>query len=366
MNQNYNHPTIMEVNIKNFKENIEEIKKVLPKEIEIMPIIKANAYGTYLNTRLDILNMFSIVGVANPSEGIFLRNIGYQKGIFILNQPAIEEIDNILKYDLIVGVSSNSFIDALKNIKNKIKIHIEIGTGMGRTGINPSRTLEFINKIQKNKNIIIDGLYTHLSSADIDFDYTNEQLKSFDEAVKIAEKNIPNLRYVHALASNGIINFSQFSYNLVRPGLIMYGYPSSKDAYLKLNIKPTCTLKSKITFLKTVPKGTSIGYGRSYITNKETVIATVPMGYADGLKRCLGNKWHVLVNDEYAPIIGNICMDSFMIDVTNIPNVNLNDTVYIWDNNKITLEDISSKANSINYEFLCNISSRIPRIFIDN
>lgn len=365
MNQNLLHPTIMEVNIDNFKHNVEEIKKHLNKDIQIMPIIKANGYGTYLNTRLDVLNTFDIVGVANISEGIYLRNIGYQKDIFVLNQPATNEIDSIINNNLIVGVSSNNFIESLNDIKKEIKIHIEIGTGMGRTGINPNRTLEFINKIKKNKNIIIDGVYTHLSSADIDEEYTNKQLESFDRAANIIKENVSTIRYIHSSASNGIINFPNTNCNLVRPGIIIYGYPSASDTYQKINLKPVCTLKSKITFLKTVPKNTSIGYGRSYITRKETKIATIPIGYADGMRRCLSNKWHVLINGNYAPIIGNICMDSLMVDVTNIDSVSLNDEVYIWDNDKIKLEELAKEAYSINYEIMCTISSRIPRIFIE-
>ena len=364
MNTNLLHPTIMEVNITNFKHNINEIKKYLNNNIKIMPIIKANAYGTYLNTRLDILNLFDIVGVANVSEGIFLRTIGYEKDIFVLNQPSTNEVENIINNNLIVGVSSNDFIDALNNINNTIKIHVEIGTGMGRTGINPIRSLEFVNKIKLNKNIVIDGIYTHLSSADIDKEYTEKQLNSFEKAVKIIKENVSTIRYVHSSASNGIINFPNNNCNLVRPGIIIYGYPSAYDTYEKINLKPICTLKSKITFLKVVPKNTSIGYGRSYITDKETKIATIPIGYADGMRRCLSNKWHVLINGEYAPIIGNICMDSLMVDVSHINNVSLNDEVFIWDNDKIKLEDLAKESYSINYEIMCTIGSRIPRIFI--
>ena len=362
-NHNFDSPNIMEVNIKNFKDNINEIKKIVGNNVEIMPIIKANAYGTYLNTELDVIKDFQIVGVANVSEGIDLRNIGFKNDIFVLNQPFISEIDKIIDNDLIVGISSNSFIDALKDIKEKIKIHIEIGTGMGRTGINPNRAKEFTQKILENKNIIIDGIYTHLSSADIDYEYTKNQLQSFDYAISEIKKLV-NVRYIHSSASNGIINFPNSHYNLVRPGIISYGYPSSFDTYKKINIKPICTLKSKIIFLKHVPKNTSIGYGRSFITDKDMVIATIPLGYADGIKRSLSNNGYVLINEKKANIIGNICMDSFMVDVTNIENVQTNDTVYIWDNKEITIEEIANKINTINYEILSTISARVPRKFI--
>ena len=156
-------PTIMEVNLKNFEYNIQQIREKVGNNVEIMPIIKANAYGTYINTKLDVINKFNIVGVATVDEGVYLRNIGYNKDIFVLNQAAIAEIDKIISNNLIIGVSSNAFIEELGKMQEKVKIHIEIGSGMGRTGINPNRSEEFINKILEYKNIIIDGIYTHLS-----------------------------------------------------------------------------------------------------------------------------------------------------------------------------------------------------------
>ena len=144
----------------------------------------------------------------------------------------------------------------------------------------------------------------------------------------------------------------------------MYGYSSEEDTYKKIDIKPIAKLKSKITFLKVVEAGTSIGYGRSYITNKVTKVATVPIGYADGFRRTFSNGWCVLINNERVPIIGKVCMDSFMVDVTNLKNVNIGDEVIIWDNNNITLEDLANKCDTINYEILSTISARVPRKFI--
>lgn len=360
---NIAHPTILEINTKNFYHNVNEIKKYLNNNnIEIMPIMKANAYGTYLNTKLDILNMFNIIGVSCPKEGAFLRNIGYKKEIFILNQPATSDIDNIINYNLTIGISSLQFIKQISKKKKEVKIHIEIDTGMGRTGIKPNDIINFINNIKKYKNITIEGIYSHLSSADNDETYTNEQINIFDKTVKLAKK-IVDFKYIHLNASNGILNYPQANYNLVRPGLILYGYPSNKDTLNKINIKPVCVLKSKITYLKEVPKNTSISYGRTFITNKNTKIATIPIGYADGYKRCLSNKGNVLINNKLAPIIGTICMDSLMVDVTNINNVKLNDIVYLWDNKNITVDDIANITNTINYEILTSINERVTRIF---
>lgn len=354
-------PTKMVINIDNFKHNIEVIKSKLNNGANIMPVVKANAYGTYLNTRLDVLNMFDIVAVATVDEGVYIRELGFKKDIFVLNQPYFEEIEKIIKSDLTIGISSDSFAKKLGEYNEKIKVHVEIGTGMGRTGINPSRVEEYINKLPQN--VIVEGVYTHMSSADNDKEYTEKQLKSFDYAVEQAKKLV-DLKYIHAAASNAIFNFNDSHYNLVRPGMIMYGYDSDEETCKDIDLKPVATLKSKVTFLKTVKAGTSIGYNRSYITDKETKVATIPIGYADGFRRCLSNKGKVLINGKLVSIIGKICMDGFMADVTELDNVNVGDDVFIWDNETITLDELAKQCDTINYEILSTISNRVPREFI--
>lgn len=355
-------PTVLEIDIGNFKHNIEQIKKRLKPETKIMPVIKANAYGTYLNTRLDLINEFDIVAVAIVDEGVELRKLGYQKDIFVLNQPATSEINKIIEYDLVIGLSSPYFLKEVKKQNRQIRVHIEIETGMGRTGINMEQLEQFIEDM---KNVKTEGIYTHLSSDDIDEEYTRKQLEIFEKAINIIENKEKDIKYIHASASNGIINYPEAHYNLVRPGIILYGYESGEGIKEKISLKPVCTLKSKITFLKTVKEGTSISYERKFITKRESKIATIPMGYADGLKRNLSNKGHVVIKGKKVPIIGNICMDGFMVDVTDLDEVEIGDKVYIWDNDQITLEEIASKCGTINYEILSTISERVPRKFIN-
>ena len=355
--------TKLEVNLKNFKHNIEEIKKIAPNK-EIMPVIKANAYGTHINERLDILNDFNIVAVAIIDEVENLRNLGYQKDIFILNQPAISDMEEIQRLKPVIGLSSFEFLHSLKDIQEPIRVHLEIETGMNRTGIQKENLKSFLNEVKQNPNIKVEGIYTHLSSADDDTDYTEKQLRIFHECVDMIKKEIPNIKYIHSSASNGLLNFNDTYTNLIRPGIIMYGYESFEGVYEKINIKPVCKLSTEITFLKEVNPNESVSYSRRYTTNKKTKIATIPIGYADGLNRKLTNKGFVIINHKKAPIIGTICMDSCMIDVTDI-DCNIKDKVYIFDNELITLDDIARNCNTINYEILCNISYRIPRVFID-
>lgn len=355
-------PTYLEINLNNFEYNIEQIKKIVGSNVDIMPVIKANGYGTYINKRLDIINKFNIVAVATVDEGVSLRTLGYKKEIFILNQPFESEIEKIAEYNLVVGVSSYDFINKLSEINKQFTIHIEIGTGMGRTGIHPYRIEAFLEKI--SDNIKVEGVYTHLSSADIDEEYTRHQLYSFNVAVNKVREKLGELKYIHAAASTALLNFPEAHFNLVRPGIIIYGYYNCEQDRDKINLKPVAVFKSKVTYLKEVEENTSIGYGRSFITDKKTKVATIPIGYADGFRRTFSNGWEVLINNKKVPIIGKICMDSFMADVTEIENIKIGDDVYIWDNENIKLEDLAKKCDTINYEILCTIGERVPRKFI--
>ncbi len=351
---------ILEIDTNSFKRNVESIKNYLNNQ-EIMPIIKANGYGTYINKRLDLIKDFNIVGVAIVKEGIELRKIGFNNEIFVLNQPAIDDIDNIIKYNITVGVSSLEFIKELGMKKKEVTIHIEIETGMGRTGVNPNE-LDYVSElIKKYPNINVEGIYTHLSVPDVDSDFTNKQLDIFKESVNRLKDKF-NFKYIHAQASTGLLNYNLDICNLYRPGIILYGYESCTNS--NINLEPIAKLKAKITYIKEVDTGTSISYGRKYITDKRTKVATVGIGYADGIRRGLSNKGKVVINNRLAPIIGTICMDSFMIDVTDIPDVKEGDFVYIWDNNLIKLEDVANELNTINYEIISTISDRVERDFI--
>lgn len=361
---NITRPTVMEVDLNAFEHNINEIKKYVGKDVKLMPIIKANAYGTYINKVNEAINMFDIVGVATVDEAVELRMQGYKKEIFVLNQAYKDEIEKIVKFNITIGISSDNFIEELGKMKDQFLVHIEIGTGMGRTGINPKRVEEYINKIRKFNNIKIEGIYTHLSSADFDEEYTKKQLYYFENSVKKAKEILGQIKYIHCNASNGILNFPDSSYNLVRPGMIMYGYEPFSGAKEKMDLKPVCKLKSRITFLKEVEAGASIGYSRTFITKRKTKVATIPIGYADGFKRALSNKGHVYIKGHLVPIIGSVCMDGFMVDVTDIEEISVGDEVYIWDNKNITLEEVAESAGTMNYEMMCTISNRVPRIFI--
>lgn len=354
----------MDVNIENFIYNYEQIKNFVGEAVDIMPVFKDNAYGSFINHNIELINKLDIkiIGVAIIDEGIKLRELGYTGDILVLNQPFFEEICFADKYNLTVSVASISLLNKLVNSNGNYKIHIEIETGMGRTGLKLEELEEFLEIAKNSKNILVEGIFTHFSSSDSDINYTNKQIAVFAKAVNIAKEKI-NLKFVHCCNSAGIINFTDAHFNLVRPGLILLGYYPDEKLKNKIHLKPVLTLKSKISFLKEVPENTYISYSKDFCTNRISKIATVPIGYADGLRRSLSNKGNVVINGKIAPIVGKICMDCFMVDVTEI-NANVNDEVYIWDNENISVEDIARMYDTINYEVISSLSERIPRNFI--
>lgn len=356
-----NRPTILEINVSKFLSNIDKIQKYVGSK-EIMPVIKANAYGTYINKRIDIINRFNIVAVARVDEAIELRKLGYKKEIFLLNQASILELDDIYKYNITIGISEKSFIN---KIIKPVNCHLEIETGMNRTGVKLDELDEAIELINKNSNINICGIYTHFSSADDNSHYTDYQIDIFTKAYNIL-KDIYNFKYIHCSASNGLMNYKIDFTNMVRPGLIMYGYETFNGSKNLIPVEGIVKLKTQITFLKEVDCEEAISYSRKFVTKRKSKIATIPIGYADGLRRSMTNRGYVFINNKRCPIVGSVCMDSCMIDVTDLDYVSVGDEVIIFDNENITLEEIANIYDTINYEVLCNISDRVRRKFIED
>lgn len=354
--------TRLEVDLNKYLNNIDLIKKEVNNK-ELIPVIKANGYGTYINKRIDILNKFNIVAVAIVDEGVSIRKLGYKGDILILNQPYYDEVNLIEEFNLTVGLSSEDFLDKCILNNKKINVHLEIETGMNRTGISISSLEGFLKKVS-NSLITVSGVYTHFSSADIDNDYTDMQIATFLQALDIIKKYNFDLKYIHTSASNGILNYKLNFTNSVRPGIIMYGYESFIGARDIISIEGICKLVSRITFLKEIDAGESVGYSRKYISDSKRVIATIPIGYADGYPRCLSNKGYVYIRGIKANIVGNVCMDSIMVDVTDIPNVSIYDDVEIFGD-KISLDEFAKLCDTINYEALSTISDRVPRCFIE-
>lgn len=365
-----NRQTKLLVNISAMLNNYKTIQKFQPDK-KILPVLKANGYGI----GVDAVKVFveksktDVIGTAIVDEAIVLREeLNYKDEIIVLNQPAIEEIPDIVKHNITTGCCYIKYIKDLdkvaKTSNKKAKIHIEIESGMGRTGVQLHKLKEFIEEVMKLENIEAEGIYTHFAVSDTDLEYTSKQIEIFQKAVEYIKSKITTIKYVHCGNSAATIQIKNLPGNMIRPGIMLYGYMPDESLKGQIELQPSCILKSKISYIKEVEANTSISYGRTYITNSKSIIANVPIGYADGIKRELSNKGSVIIHNKKVPIVGRICMDSFMIDVTNIPDVNIGDDVYIWDNNQITVEDIAKKCNTINYEILSTISNRVVREII--
>lgn len=362
-----NRQTELLISLDAMEHNYKEIQKLHPDK-KILPVLKASGYGIgakNVKAFIDRLNI-DIIGTAFVDEGITQREyLDYTGEIVVLNQPAKEEIQNIIEYNITPGVCYIEFLEELNNeaikVNKIVNVHIEIETGMGRTGIQEENLKKFIKKSKNLKNIEITGIYTHFATSDTDLEYTKKQIEIFNKAVKYVKSEISTIKYIHCANSAAIIRLKDLPGNMIRPGIMLYGYMPDSSIKSNVELKPTCILKSKISFIKTVEEGTSISYGRTFITKRKSKIANVPIGYADGIRRNLRDKGKVVINGKLAPIVGTICMDSFMIDITEIEEAKIDDDVYIWDNDKIKVENIAKECNTINYEILSTISNRVIR-----
>jgi alanine racemase len=314
------------------------------------------------------------VGVAVLNEAVELRRGGIECPIMILGFTPPSLIDTLLSYDIEQTVYSYDLAKSISDMakkKNKVaKIHIALDTGMGRIGFLCSdESVEEVYRISRLPNVVIEGLFSHFSSADErEKSYTKSQFDKFNTFYdKLMERDI-NINMRHIANSAAIIDFPKSHFEAVRPGIILYGYYPSQDIFKdKINLKPVMSLKTNIVHIKKLPAGEYISYGRKFRTSRESMIATLPVGYADGYTRLLFNKAKVLVNRSFAPVIGRICMDQCMIDVTEVKDVKIGDEVILMgeqDSLKFTADDIADLLGTINYEVTCMISKRVPRVYI--
>ncbi|MBD7913571.1 alanine racemase [Clostridium sp. Sa3CUN1] len=369
------HPIWAEINLNNLINNIEEIKKKSHNS-EIIGVVKANAYGhgaveiskTLLNCNVKKL------AVANIVEAIELRENDIDAPIMLLGISEDYAIDSLIQYNVEPTVSSLEFAKKLNSkaieTNKKIKIHIAIDSGMGRIGFrNTDSDINDIVNISKLSNLEIESIFSHFSTADsMDKSYSNKQMDIYNSIInKLKEQNI-KIEKKNFSNSAAIIDIPESHYNYVRPGIIQYGYyPSNEVNTTDFNIKPVLTWKTRIIHIKEVEENEYIGYGKNYKTTRKTKVATLPVGYADGYSRGLSNKGKVIINGKLAPIIGNVCMDQFMVDVTDIPDVKLDNEVILLGSDgdiKFDADDMSEILNTISYEILCLIGRRAPRVYI--
>ena len=364
-------PAKLEISLKNLEYNINNFRKYVNdnsdgRSVKILAMVKADAYGAGMIEVSRTLEKLGIdyLGVAYLKEAKLLRDNNIKSNIIVFSGILKEEIDEALDVDAIYAIS-NLEIARLLNDKAKeknkmVKINLAIDTGMGRLGARESNIDETIEKLKKLDNLEIDGIFSHFSSADFDKKYTESQIQKFNKALGKINKEGIKYTYAHICNSIGIYSCKNSYNNMVRLGIGMYGYLENTDIKQKGIFK----LSAPISDIRWVEKGEAIGYSKTYITDKKTKIATLQIGYADGLNRLLSNKYELNINGKKARIIGNICMDMTMIDVTDIDNINVGDYVNIFDFEDNKVNEIASICNTINYEIISTIGKRVDRYYI--
>ncbi len=369
-------PTVSEVNLSNIESNIQGLHSIIAEGAKLMAVVKADAYGHGIIpvSRKALASGAHWLGVAIPEEGQLLREEGIKAPILVLGPVSPEAAEDVIRYNLRPAVFRQDTIEALEKLgrktNRKVYIHLKIDTGMNRIGIRGDRELRYIlGLIRDCSYVVLEGMFTHFAISDAaDKGFTIEQNRKFKAAVKYARSLGMEIPILHAANSAAIIDCPDTHYNMVRAGISIYGYYPSEEVAHDVFLKPALTWKTRIVHIKIVHSGETISYGRTYKVKEQMKIATLPVGYGDGYRRDLGNRGSVLVRGERAPIIGRICMDQCMIDVSHIPNVGVGDEVVLLGQQGeqwIHAEEMAKWCHTISYEILTTIGKRVPRVYVE-
>lgn len=367
--------TWCEVDLNAIRQNMINIREKAGQGIKVMAVIKADGYGhgaveigKYIYKEADYF------GVATIEEAVELREAQIDKPILVLGYTS----PSLYEWNLLHDVEQTIYsIETAKKMSEKAqkvgktaKIHIALDTGMTRIGISPDEEgLALVKEIQQMPGLEITGLFTHLSCADMeDKSYTMEQFHRFDSFVQLLEENGLNIPVKHICNSAAIMEFDDHRYNMVRAGIILYGlYPSDEVRKESLSLTPAMTWKTHVVNIMEPELHRGISYGATYMTERPCRIATISIGYADGYPRSLSNKGWVLIRGKKAPIVGRVCMDQTMVDITEIPDVQIEDIVTLIGqdgNESISVEDMADLSGSFNYEFVCDVGQRVKRVYL--
>lgn len=363
------------VDLDAIRQNMEAMKANIAKGTMICGVVKSDGYGHgSVPVAKAVEDLVWGYAVAAVEEGWVLRDHHITKPILVLGYVPEEEFESLVEQEIRYTVSEWKEVEILSKIAQKLGknayVHIKMDTGMGRIGLRSAEEiLTLAQKIETLPNIVIEGIFTHMATADMaDKTKAKEQIQMFKEMLQLLENNGIYIPIRHCSNSAGIIDLKEANIDMVRAGIALYGlYPSAEVNKENVCLTPALELKSIVSYLKTVPKGSPIGYGATFVTQKETKVATVSIGYGDGYPRALSNKGYALVRGKKAPIIGRICMDQFMMDVSDIPEIQQGDTVTLIgkdQNEQITVEELAELAGTFNYEFVCDLGKRIPRVYI--
>lgn len=365
-------PTWAEVDLKAVESNYREIKRLAGKNTEILPVVKGDAYGHGMLRIAALLDRLGVkyLGVSDITEGIELREQGIKRNILLFESTLPSDTRKIIKYNLtptICTLELASSLDRYARAANKrIDIHVDVDTGMGRLGVWHKEAQDFIAQLMQFKNLSIKGIYTHFPVAETNRRFTEGQVKNLYKLVTSLDKKGLVVPYIHAANSMGLCGYKTRILNLARPGLMLYGLYPTPSLKSQVRLKPVLSVRSRIMFIKKINRGRSISYGRTFIAKKNMVIATLAIGYRDGYFRCLSNKSHVIIQGSRCPVVGRVTMDQIMVDVSKLKSVKLGmDAIILGREGKasVSADELAYLAGTINYEIVCNLGNRIPRIY---
>ncbi len=362
-----------EINLDNLRSNLAQVKKRVGDR-SVMAIVKADAYGhgAEVVSRVLLEEGCKCLGVAICDEALALRESVITAPILILSYTPTPRLKEVIENNLEQTVFSTEMAEEISRVALRLNkqayIHIKIDTGMSRLGFFPSEQAALdILKISRLPKVVIKGVYTHFAVADEgDKLFTEQQYAKYvDFTAKLKYIGLEKFS-THVSNSGAIYNFPGLEADFVRCGILLYGLmPAQK--LVDPSFKPVMSLKAHVSMVKEIDGGVSVGYGRTYFTNGKTKVATIPVGYADGYSHSLGNVGRVLIKGKFAPIIGNICMDQFMVNITGIRGVNAEEEVVLFGaqgNQEITVRELANLQNTINYEIVCAIGKRVPRVYV--
>lgn len=359
-------PTWAEISLDSFESNLGEARKLVKRNVSVMAVVKADAYGHGAKILGAAALRFGadLLGVATVSEAVELRESGIKGGIFLLGGIDPSEADTVVEKSLTPACHSTSVLKALSKsavrLEKTASYHLKIDTGMTRLGVGAGEVESFFSSVSGLPGVELEGIFTHFaSSEDTRSDYTDYQLEVFGEALDILGEMGLRYRFAHSANSAAIQRFPGSHMDMVRPGIMLYGSYNMGE----VSLRPVMKLKTKIVQLRKIPPGTSVGYGGNFVASRETVIATLPVGYADGYPRKLSGRAKVSVGGKLASIVGSVCMDFIMVDVTDIQGTRVGDEVVLFGDGLVSVEDVSAWAETIPYEIMCMISPRVPRVY---
>lgn len=359
--------------------NMEQMKRNLEPWTKVMAVIKADGYGHGAVQIAEMLEDFDYIwgfAVATLDEAIVLRTEGIKKPILVLGCVFPDQYMAMLKNDIRMNVYTEEMAESISQMATRegmtAYMHIKLDTGMARLGFDISEhSIDTIKRISQLPNVNLEGIFTHFAKADeVDKTFTQKQIKEFCWMTEALKNEGVVFKYEHCSNSAGIIDIKEANFDLVRAGISTYGlYPSDEVKKENVKLKPAMALKSHVAFVKEIEAGTPVSYGGTFVSDKKMKIATIPVGYADGYPRSLSNVGYVLIRGKKAPILGRVCMDQFMVDVTHIDGVSFGDKVTLIGkdgNESISVEDLGELSGRFNYEFICDLGKRIPRVYVKN